>query len=140
MEFRNIVTGLLIIAMIGVFTGCETDQKTLLTDGIWNFKGMTTDIEDETTQDLIFIASALMSGSTMEFKSDGTYMIIAQLDEGSESGTWSLIVDDQLILTPEEGVVSTANIDVLSKSELKYIETYFDLNQDPYTITTTWSR
>lgn len=140
MKFRNMIAGLLLLSMIGAFSGCEKDQKTLLTDGVWNFKSMTTDSEDETTQDLIFVASAFMSGSTMEFISDGTFLSTSPLADEPSSGTWSLIGDDQLILTPEGELASTANIDVLSKSELKYIETYWDINQNPYTITTSWSR
>ena len=112
----------------------------MLTDGVWNFENMTSDSEDETTQSLVFLASALMTESTMEFKSDGTYLNTSPLMDAPVSGTWSLIGDDQLILTPEGEVASTANIEVLSKSELKYIETSVDLSQNTYTLTTSWSK
>jgi len=140
MKFRNIVSGLFIVTVIGIISGCETDQKTMLTDGVWNFENMTSDSEDETTQSLVFLASALMTESTMEFKSDGTYLNTSPLMDAPVSGTWSLIGDDQLILTPEGEVASTANIEVLSKSELKYIETSVDLSQNTYTLTTSWSK
>ncbi|MGW8314141.1 MAG: lipocalin family protein [Bacteroidales bacterium] len=141
MKLRNMIAGLLVLSMVGVFSGCEKDQKTLLTDGIWKFKSMTTNSDDETTQDFIFVANALMSGATMEFKSDGTYLTTSPLADEPTSGTWSLIGDDQLILTPEGASVSQPNnIEVLSKSELKYLETGIDLSQNPHTITTSWSR
>ena len=60
--------------------------------------------------------------------------------EEPTSGTWSLIGEDQLILTEAGGVPSTANIDVLSKKELKYIETFIDLSQNTYSVTTSWTR
>ena len=45
-------------------TACEetADNKTLLTDGIWNFSNMTTDSESEATQALIFLGKALRLG------------------------------------------------------------------------------
>lgn len=140
MKFRNIVSGLIIFTMIGIFSGCETDQRTMLTDGVWNFKNMTSDSEDETTQSLVFLAKALMSESTMEFKPDGTYLQTSPLMDEPASGTWSLIGDDQLILTPEGEVASPANIEVLSKSELRYIETSVDLSQNTFSLTTSWSK
>jgi hypothetical protein len=140
MKFKNIVTGLVIVFFLGMFSGCEQDQKTLLTDGIWDFENLTTDSEDENTQNLVFLAKALMTESTIEFKGDGTYLNTSPLMDEPVSGSWSLIGEDQLILTPEDELASTANIEVLSKTELKYIETFFDLNQNTYTIKTSWSR
>jgi hypothetical protein len=139
MKFRNIVSGLFIVTVIGIFSGCETDQRTMLTDGVWNFKNMTTDSEDETTQSLVFLAKALMTESTIEFKPDGTYLQTSPLTDEPVSGTWSLIGDDQLVLNSEGELTSTANIEVLSKSELSYMETYSDLSQT-YTVTTSWSK
>jgi hypothetical protein len=101
---------------------------------------MTTDSEDETTQGLVFLAKALMTEATMEFQGSGEYMMSSPLMEEPTTGGWTLIGDDQLILTPEGEVASTANIQVLSKNELKYIETYVDLSQNPYTVTTTWTK
>jgi len=111
----------------------------MLTDGVWNFKNMTTDSEDETTQSLVFLAKALMTESTIEFKPDGTYLQTSPLTDEPVSGTWSLIGDDQLVLNSEGELTSTANIEVLSKSELSYMETYSDLSQT-YTVTTSWSK
>lgn len=140
MKFRNTGYVLVIVILLGLLSGCEQDQKTLLTDGIWTFENLTTDSEDETTQSLVFLARALMTESTMEFKGDGTYLNASPLMEEPASGNWSLIGEDQLILTPDDELASTANIEVLSKTELKYMETFMDLEQHPYTITTSWSR
>jgi hypothetical protein len=141
MRIRNSIAGFAMgLFVLFAATGCEQDQKILLTDGIWNFKDMTTDSEDETTQGLVFLAKALMTEATMEFQGSGEYMMSSPLMEEPTTGGWTLIGDDQLILTPEGEVASTANIQVLSKNELKYIETYVDLSQNPYTVTTTWTK
>ena len=128
------------LLLLFVTTACEQDQKNLLTEGIWNFKNMTTDSEDETTQGIVFLAKALMTEATMEFQESGDYLITSPLMEEPTTGGWTLIGEDQLILTPEGELASTANIQVLSKNELKYMETYVDLSQNPYTIITTWTR
>jgi hypothetical protein len=141
MKLRNIITGIAIsMFLLIVAIGCEKDQQALLTDGIWHFKNMTTDSEDETTQNIVFLAKALMTDATMEFQEGGDYMINSPLMNEPTTGSWTLIGDDQLILTPEDGVASTANIDVLSKSELIYIETFIDLSQNTYSVTTSWTR
>ena len=140
MTFRNLFAAMAVTLILGVTPGCEKDQKTILTDGTWTFQNLTTDSEDKTTQDLVFLARALMTESTMEFSGDGTYLQDSPLMDEPTTGSWSLIGDDQLILTPEGEIATTANIEVLSKTELTYIETYMDLSQNPYTITTSWTR
>ena len=142
MKTRQIISAIA-MAMVIIFsaTGCEQDNKTLLTDGIWNFKTMTADTEDETTQDLVLLAKALMTESTMEFQEDGTYILNSPLMEEPSTGTWSLIGDDQLVLTPEGDAVNPpASIQVLTRDELKYIETSYDLSQNPYSLTTSWTK
>jgi hypothetical protein len=141
MKIKNILTSVAISLFIIFFAaGCETDNKTLLTDGVWNFKSMTTDSEDETTQDLVFLASALMTSATLEFQEGGEYMINSPLMDEPTTGTWSLIGDDQLVMNPEGEATTTANIQVLTKDQLKYLETYVDLSQNPYNITTSWTK
>ena len=121
-------------------TGCENDPSTLLTDGVWSFENLTSDSDDSDIQSWVALAKALMTDATLEFQSGGTYLITSPLAEEPTTGTWSLVGDDQLILNPEDQVASTANIETLSKKELKYIETYFDQNQNTYSVTTTWTR
>ncbi len=141
MRIRNIVSGLAMgLFIIVATTGCEQDQKTLLTDGIWNFSDMTSDSEDEATQNFVFLAKALMTEATLEFKESGEYLIISPLMEEPTTGEWSLIGDDQLIMTPEGNAISKPNIQELSKSKLVYIETSPDLSQNTHTITTTWTK
>ena len=140
MKFRNLFAAMAVTLLLSVAAGCEKDQKNLLTDGTWSFQNLTTDSEDETTRDLVFLARALMTESTLEFSGDGTYLQDSPLMDEPASGTWSLIGDDQLILTPEGEIAKPANIEVLSKTELTYIETFVDLSQNPYTITTSWTR
>jgi hypothetical protein len=62
------------------------------------------------------------------------------LMEEPESGTWSLVGEDQLILHPTDGSTSTANIEELTKKKLSYIETYIDQSQNSYSLTTSWKR
>jgi hypothetical protein len=141
MKTKQIISGIVMVLVI-IFsaTGCEQDNKTLLTDGIWNFKTLTSDSEDENTQNWILLAKALMTEATIEFQEDGTYILNSPLMEEPTTGTWSLIGDDQLVMNPEGGVISTQNIQVLTRNDLKYIETVPDLSQNPATTTTSWTR
>lgn len=123
-----------------VLTGCETDNKTLLTDGTWKFHNATTSSEDANIQQLVALLKAFMTDATLEFQSDGTYILTSPLAEEPETGSWSLVGDDQLIMTPDDEVASTANIETLSKDELKFIETFVDQEMNSYSVTTTWKK
>lgn len=138
---KKILSGISMIAVCMLLvTGCETDNKTLLTDGVWNFSNMTTDSEDEGIIALITLGKAILTDGTMEFKTDETYILSAPLLQEPQTGTWSLIGDDQLIMDSDGDLGSTANIDVLTKKELKYIETFVDTEMSRYNVTTSWSR
>ena len=141
---KKLLSGLGIALMLMItMTGCsDPEASAQLTDGIWNFSNMTTDSEDETTQGLIALAKALFTDATMEFQSGGDYIQDSPLLEEPETGTWSLIGDDQLIITPdgENSIPSTANINELTKDKLVYVVTYVDQELNPYTVTTTWTR
>jgi hypothetical protein len=138
---KKILSGIITIAVCMLLaTGCETDNKTLLTDGIWKFSNMTTDSQDEDIITLLNLGKAILTEGTMEFKADETFILSAPLLQESQTGTWSLIGDDQLIMDSDGDLVSRANIETLSKSELKYIETIVDAEVNSYTVTTSWSR
>ncbi len=130
----------MIIVTLLLVTGCETDNKSLLTDGVWKFSNMTTDSEDQDIIALITLGKAILTDGTMEFKADETFILSAPLLQESQTGTWSLIGDDQLIMDNEGDLGSTANIDVLTKKELKYIETFVDTEMNRYNVTTSWSK
>ena len=121
-------------------TSCaDEDSTALLTDGIWNFSNMTTDSEDEGIKTLVAFAKALMTDATLEFQAGGDYIIDSPLIEEPETGTWSLIGDDQLIMTEEGEIPSTANIDELTKEKLSYIQTLINpQTQQAFSATTTW--
>ena len=121
-------------------TGCEKDNRTLLTDGVWTFKNLTTDSENETISGLITLAKVLMTDATMEFQDGGTYIMNSPLADQPTTGDWQLVGTDQLILTPDGDLASTSNIETLSKSELTYIETFVDEQLNSYTVTTSWTR
>ena len=121
-------------------TGCETDNKTLLTDGVWTFQNMTTDSEDETIVSLITLGKALLSDATLEFQEGGTYIITSPLVDDPSTGDWSLI-GEQIIMTPDGAELpSTSNIEALTKDKLSYKETFVDGQMNSYTVTTTWTR
>lgn len=120
--------------------GCEKDPSTLLTDGIWTFENMTTDSQDETIQTFVALAKALLTDATLEFNTDGTYIITSPLLDEPTTGTWSLIGEDQLIMDPDDEPASTGNIETLTKGQLTYMETFTDQNMNTYTITNTWIR
>ena len=141
MKAKQILTGIAvsIFLLIG-FTGCDTaSNKSLLTDGAWTFSNLTTDSEDQLVTTLIIFAKALLTDATLEFQDDGNYLITSPLSEEPTTGTWELIVNDQLIMNPEGEVASTANIETLTKDKLKYIETMTD-GETTYSVTTTWVR
>lgn len=133
--------GITLIAIaLFLTTACEsTDDKSLLTDGIWNFSNMTTDSESEATQTLILLGKAFLTEGTMEFKDDGSYILSSPLLQDPQTGTWSLIVD-QLILDSDGDLVSTSDIGTLSKTELIYTETLRDAELQSYKVTTSWSK
>jgi hypothetical protein len=138
---RKIFAGFAIVLLVMLtLTSCETDNKNLLTDGVWTFQSLTTDSEDENVSTLILIASALMTDATMEFQESGTYIMDSPLANQPTTGDWELIGEDQLILTPDGEIASTSSIETLSKSELKYKETLVDEQLNSYSVTTTWSR
>ena len=121
-------------------TACETDNKTLLTDGVWTFQNMTTDSEDDNIVSLLALGKALLSDATLEFQEGGSHIITPPLVDDPSTGEWSLIGDDQLIMEAEGELPSTSNIETLSKEKLSYMETFTDTQMNSYTVTTTWTR
>ena len=124
-------------------TGCsDPEASAQLTDGIWNFSNMTPDRKDETIKGFVALAKALFTDATMEFQDGGVYIQDSPLMEEPETGTWSLVGDDQLILTPDgdDSFPQPANINELTKDKLRYIQTFTDTELNTYSVTTTWTR
>ena len=122
-------------------TACEetADNKTLLTDGIWNFSDMTTDSESEEIKALIFLGKALLTEGTVEFKDDKSYILSSPLLQDPQTGTWSLI-GDQLIMDSDGDLASTSDIGTLSKTELIYTETVPDAELNSHKVSTSWTK
>ena len=138
---KNILFGIaLALFSVLAFTSCETENATLLTDGVWTFQDLSTDSEDNTVVSLISLAEALLTDATMEFQEGGTYILSSPLVQNPTTGDWQLIGDDQLLLDPEGETSSTANIETLTKDRLSYTESMVDGNMETYTVTTTWIR
>ncbi|MDF1573933.1 MAG: hypothetical protein P1P86_01905 [Bacteroidales bacterium] len=138
---RNIISGLVLFMIVMLtLSGCEKDNSTLLIDGVWTFKNLTTDSEDETVVGLVTLAKALLTDATMEFQEGGTYILDSPLINEPTTGDWQLIGEDQLILDPDDELPSTSNIETLTKKELSYLETFVDAQMNSYTVTTSWTR
>ena len=142
MNIKSKVASLLLFAVIILGTsGCAGDPNTLLTGGVWNFEDFSTTSEDENIKSLVALGKAFMTDATMEFQSDGIYIMDSPLLDDPETGTWELIGEDQLIMDPDgDEPASTSNIDVLTRKQLSYLETFVDLNMKAYTVTTVWTR
>jgi hypothetical protein len=139
---RKIIPGIALSLMIMLtLTGCEKDNKTLLTDGVWTFQNLTTDSEDLTIAALITLSKALLTDATMEFQDGGNYIMASPLTENPTTGDWQLIAGEQLIMDPDgDGLVSTNNIETLTKDKLSYKETFVDAQLNSYKVTTTWTK
>ena len=132
----------LVLGLMITFTACETDNKTLLTDGAWKFKNMTTDSEDEASKNFVLLLKVGLTDGTLEFNSDNTFTLNAPVAGDPQTGTWSLIGDDQLLMEGDDGSIISlpANIQSLSKKELKYLQTLNVQNLGNLNVTTTWER
>jgi hypothetical protein len=75
-------------------------NEELLTDHIWKWDKMTTNSADEDVQNMVLLVDAMMTGSTMEFRTDGTYAvtILGNPDEG----TWEMPDDNTLITDADQ--------------------------------------
>ncbi len=138
---RKIIKGTAIILFaVLTLTGCETDNATLLTDGVWTFQSMTTDSEESSIISLVSLAQALLTEATMEFQEGGTYILTSPLAENPTTGEWELIGEDQLIIDPDDEASSTSRIEALTKDKLSYTESFVDGQMNPYKVTSTWGR
>ena len=138
---RNILSGLIpVLVGMMLLTACETDNATLITDGVWTFQSMTTDSEDNSILSLVSLGQAILTEATMEFQEGGTYILDSPLVENPTTGEWELIGDDQLFIDPDGEVSSTSKIETLTKDKLSYTESFVDGQMNTYKVTTTWTR
>jgi hypothetical protein len=138
---KNILSGIALSFFLALLlTGCEKDNTTLLTDGVWHFQDLSSDSEDNTVLSLVTLAKALLTDATMEFQEGGTYILSSPLVEDPTTGEWQLIGEDQLILEPDGETSSTSSIETLTKDKLSYSESFVDGQMNTYHITTTWTR
>jgi len=128
---------LLISVLLLNLSSCQKDRVTLLTDGVWKFENITTNSENETIKTIVAGFKAVYTDGTMQFFSDGTYIKEYPLID-DETGNWELVGETQLVFTPDGGLVQTASIDKISKSELVYLETFIEGDQNTFTTVTTW--
>jgi len=138
---RNIIkiTAIILFAVLAL-TGCQKDNSTLLTAGVWTFQSMTTDSEESSVISLVSLGQALLTGATMEFQEGGTYILTSPFVENPTTGDWELIGDDQLLIDPDNEASSTSNIKTLTADKLSYSEDFVDGEMNAYKVTTTWVR
>jgi hypothetical protein len=140
-NMKNFLSGIALLLTLSLLqTACETDNTSLLTDGIWTFQEMTTDSDDNTIISLISLAEVLLTEATMEFQEGGTYIMDSPLAEDAVTGEWELIGEEQLLLEPNGESASTSNIETLTKDRLSYSESFVDNEMNTYKVTTTWVR
>ncbi|MDT8400477.1 MAG: lipocalin family protein [Bacteroidales bacterium] len=133
----SIPSYILITVLLLSLSSCQKDRVTLLTDGVWQFENITTNSENETIKTIVAGFKAVYTDGTMQFFSDGTYIKEFPLIV-DETGNWELVGKTQLVFTPDGGLVQTASIDKISKSELVYLETFVEGDQNTFTTSTTW--
>jgi len=129
------------IALLLALGSCTQDASTLLTDGTWAFQEMTTTSEDSMIIAYVALAEYALDAATLVFNEDETFIIDAPLLQEAMTGTWSVVAEEKLVLTYDgNDAPSTSTIDVLSKSELKYIEKIPAENLQFHDLTTSWKR
>lgn len=135
--FGGILLSLLILLML---TACEKETSTLLTSGIWTFEDMRTDSDVSSVISLVSLGEAMLTGATLEFLEDGSYLLHSALVDNPTSGQWQLVGEDRLILEPNGEDASTKDIETLSSNKLSYSESFSDAQMSTYKVTTTWVR
>lgn len=138
---KNIISGIAMsLFVILLLTACETDNATLLTEGVWTFQDKSADSEESSIISLVSLEKALLTEATMEFQEGGTYILSSPLVENPTTGEWQLIGDDQLILDPDGKASSTSKIETLTRDKLSYSEDFLDGEMNPYKVTSTWTK
>jgi hypothetical protein len=122
---------------IFLFTGCEKDNLTILTDGVWQFENFTTTSDNDDIKSLVALGKAIMTDGTLTFSDDGSYTLDSPVIE-AETGSYELVGSTQLIFN--DGIARTASIDEISKKKLVYIETYLYLDVTTYSVKYVWVR
>ena len=123
-----------------VFTGCEKDLSPMLTGGIWDFQDIITDSTSDSVRSSIALDKAFLVGSTLEFMSDGHYIIRLPLLTQPTRGIWTLTDNSRLLFDADNQPSSDAVILILTDDSLSYRVTYDDAGPDTYRVTTYWSR
>ena len=138
MKKIHLLKYIFLLVLVTGLTGCKKDNLTLLTDGTWKFRNLTTNSDNQDIQNLVALGKAILTDGTLVFYDDDTYVMDSPVMQDAESGTWDLVGSTQLIF--DDGVPRTASIDNLTKKELVYLETYVYLDQETYTIKYTWEK
>jgi Lipocalin-like domain len=122
-------------------SGCnkveQLTKEELLTNHIWKWNKITTNSTDTDVQSLVALVNALMTGTTLDFKDDGTYVMTSPLDPNNPTtGTWELSEDSKTLdMDGEPG-----DIVKLSSSEFVIAQETVDEQYGTYTVTLYWKK
>jgi len=125
------------LSLLLVTSSCEKDnlsRSELLVNHIWRFDKMTTTSSDENIQALVTFVSAMMTGATLEFKEDGSY-IITVLNQ-DDDGIWELSDDEDTLFMDGDGM----SITKLTKDELILDGEDVDDELGTYHVTMYWKK
>jgi hypothetical protein len=128
---------LMAFSLLLVTSSCEKDnlsRSELLVNHIWRFDKMTTTSSDENIQALVTFVSAMMTGATLEFKEDGSY-IITVLNQ-DDDGIWELSDDEDTLFMDGDGM----SITKLTKDELILDGEDVDDELGTYHVTMYWKK
>jgi hypothetical protein len=128
---------LMALSLLLVTSSCEKDnlsRSELLVNHIWRFDKMTTTSSDENIQALVTFVSAMMTGATLEFKEDGSY-IITVLNQ-DDDGIWELSDDEDTLFMDGDGM----SITKLTKDELILDGEDVDDELGTYHVTMYWKK
>ncbi len=138
---RNFVLSIMVLAVLAL-TGCEKDDTTpdkssLMTAHIWKYNKLSTTSTDTDVQMFVNLMAALMTGSTMNFSTDGTFTMTVM--DMTDSGTWELNPDGTKI-TIDKGTTDEAvqNIITLTSDVLEFSETTEDEDFGSFDVKYKW--
>jgi len=119
-------------------SGCEKlSDKELLTDHTWKWNKLTTSSTNETVLAGIALSNALLTGTTLKFDDDGTYIMTSPLaPDDPETGTW-LLSDGGETLSLDNEPMSVVTLD----KEALVLESEEESQEaGSYTVTMHWKK
>ena len=109
---------IMVLSITLAFTSCEKlSDEELLTNHIWRWDKITSASTNEDIQNIITVTNTLMTGATVEFRTDHTYTITAL--NNNEDGTWELGADNDILIMDgqEMTIVKLTKLELVIEGE-----------------------